>query len=386
MRGSLKLFTMFGIPVHLHWTFGLIILYAVYLGYSSAEAPGEVLFGTIWIVGFFLAIFACVLFHEFGHSLTARKYGVETQDIILTPIGGIARLERMPEKPFQEFVVAIAGPLVNVAIAILLLATGYLLYSGESWEIFSYILEKRLLAEDLSTEYIEDKGIYISNLLNFLPLLITVNVALFVFNLIPAFPMDGGRIFRALLAMRIGRVRATRAASLVGQGLAVLFVVFGLMWGQFTLTLIGVFVFTTARAENSMVQIDHVLRSHTAGELVRTNFSFISEADWMQTALQTLQQGTERSFIVTDMQEKPIGVLREQDIISASKKKDLSTPIREYTQQGIASVRPDDTLYLVYMLLRQERKGLVAVVEDGMMKGVIDDAGLETFMRLNNVK
>ena len=126
MRGSLKLFTWFGIPVFVHWTFALIFLYAFWIGYDNNLGP----FGMLWVFAILIPLFGFVLLHEYGHSLTARRYGVETKDIILTPIGGIARLERMPEKPVQEFLVAIAGPAVNVAIAIILLGLATLLFDG----------------------------------------------------------------------------------------------------------------------------------------------------------------------------------------------------------------------------------------------------------------
>ena len=132
MRSSIRLFTMFGIPVHLHWTFGLIFIYAFYIGNSQ----GAGWLGTLWIVGLFIALFGCVLLHEFGHSLTARRFGVHTQDIILTPIGGIARLERMPDRPVQEFWVAVMGPVVNVLIAIILYLFGMIMYGGVEWMYF----------------------------------------------------------------------------------------------------------------------------------------------------------------------------------------------------------------------------------------------------------
>ncbi|MBK8555366.1 MAG: site-2 protease family protein [Lewinellaceae bacterium] len=251
MRGSVKLFTMFGIPVHLHWSFGLIFLYALYIGYANSMD----FLGTMWVMIFFISLFACVLLHEYGHSLTARRYGVQTQDIILTPIGGIARLERMPEKPVQEFLVAIAGPMVNVVIAFLMLLLGMLLYQGDNWQLFTWALEQHISPElQESADVFEETGLATSWFLYFFTLLLITNLGLVVFNLIPAFPMDGGRIFRSLLAMRIGRVKATQVASIVGQVIAGLFVLYGFYAGAYTLAFIGFFVFTMARAENSMVQ------------------------------------------------------------------------------------------------------------------------------------
>jgi Zn-dependent protease/predicted transcriptional regulator len=381
MRSSLKLFTWFGIPVHLHWSFGLIFLYALWIGYANNL---DVL-NTIWLMGFFIALFACVLLHEYGHALTARRYGVRTQDIILTPIGGIARLERMPEKPMQEFLVAIAGPMVNVVLAILLYLLGKLLFQGDSWVLFNWILEQNMTfgGGENDPEVMEEIGISATGLLFYLPVLVVTNIALVVFNLIPAFPMDGGRIFRALLAMRMGRVRATQIASWLGQGIAVLFVVIGLWKSAFTLALIGVFVYTTARAENSMVRLDALVRRFKARDLMRPQFTRLSANDWMQTPIALLQQGLERHFLVFDMQDKLIGVLEEPQIVEALKKRDLSAEISQYVKPNVTVVSQDERLEYVFHLLQQRGAGLLAVAEQGEVIGVIDQAGLQNFLRLN---
>ncbi|MBK7936170.1 MAG: site-2 protease family protein [Lewinellaceae bacterium] len=385
MRSSLKLFTWFGIPVHLHWTFGLIFVYALWIGYSNHLDVT----GTLWLMGFFIALFACVLLHEYGHSLTARKYGVETKDIILTPIGGIARLERMPEKPVQEFLVAIAGPMVNVVIAIVLFGVSMLIFQGERWELFKWFLQDQLLfsgGED-SGEILEESGVSMSGILFYLPVLVATNIGLVVFNLIPAFPMDGGRIFRSLLAMRIGRVKATRAASLVGQVIAVIFIAVGLFnWQKAsTLTLIGFFVFVTARTENSMVKLEDILRRFKARDLLRRNFTRLTENDWMQTPIEMLQHGLERNFLVFDMSDKLVRALEEEDILAALKKRDFSAEIARYVQR-VEWVNTDESLQYVYHLLRQRGYSIIAVVEEGNLVGVIDEAGFQHFMRMKSVK
>ncbi len=172
-----------------------------------------------------------MLLHELGHSLTARKYGVDTKKITLLPIGGVASLERIPEDPKQELWVALAGPAVNIVIAIL---------------IYPFIAGQQLLSTDQMTS--------VNTINGFLSSLLRVNIALVVFNIIPAFPMDGGRILRALLAMKIGRTRATQIAANLGQFLAAGFVFYGLVDGNPMLILIGIFVYFGARTENVMVQ------------------------------------------------------------------------------------------------------------------------------------
>lgn len=381
MRGSLKLFTWLGIPVHLHWSFGLIFLYALWIGYANNL---DVL-NTVWLMGFFIALFGCVLLHEYGHALMARRYGVRTQDIILTPIGGIARLERMPEKPIQEFLVAIAGPLVNVVLAILLFFLGKLLFQDERWLLFNWVLEQNLTfgSEQADPEILEEIGMQASGLLFYMPVLLVTNIALVVFNLIPAFPMDGGRIFRALLAMRMGRVRATQVASWLGQGIAVLFVVIGLWKSAFTLALIGLFVFTTARAENNMVRLDALVRRFKARDLMRPQFTRLSVNDWMQTPIALLQQGLERHFLVFDLQDRLVGVLEEPQIVEALKKHDLSAEIERYAKPQVQVVPQEAGLDYVYHLLQQRGVGLLAVADAGELVGVIDQAGLQNFLRLN---
>lgn len=388
MRGSLKLFTWFGIPVHVHWTFGFILMYILWIGFASSLD----LISMIWLMGYFIALFGCVLLHEYGHALTARRYGVHTQDIILTPIGGIARLERMPEKPAQEFLVAIAGPMVNVVIAFLLFGLGWLIFDAEKWSLFKWFLENPPLfsADDESTEdMIREAGIPLSGILFYMPLLLLTNIILVVFNLIPAFPMDGGRIFRSLLAMRIGRVRATQIAAWVGQGIAILFIVAGLTGfghANITLALIGFFVFITARTENSMVRLDALLRSFTARDLMRPQYTRLMANDWMQTPIGLLQQGLERHFLVFDLDDHLIGVLEEDDILAALKKRDYSAPISQYVQPEVLVVTPDRDLQYVYHLLQQRGYGIVAVAEHDQLLGVVDQVGMQNFLRIQALK
>ncbi len=407
MRGSLKLFTWFGIPVHLHWTFGFILLYAFYLG----AFEGNGLISIVWFIGLFASLFTCVLLHEYGHALTARQYDVETQDIILTPIGGIARLEKMPEKPRQEFLVAIAGTLVNVVIAAILLLSCRIFLKPELWELIIWTVKQyfqplydffsalftgdwtalsaqfsgdRLPPEDAEemADIVNGYGLSDNSLLFYLPILIVINIMLVLFNLVPAFPMDGGRIFRALLAMRIGRPRATRVASIVGQVIAGIFVLYGLTSGQITLALIGFFVFSTARTENSMVQLDAVLQQYKARDLVRPQFTRLLVTDWMQTPITLLKEGLERHFLVFDLHDQLVGTLDESDIIAALKKRDLSVEIGEYAREPVEIVHPQESLKYVYYVLMQRRQGILAVADENGLIGVIDQEGLRHFLRL----
>ena len=408
MRGSLKLFTWFGIPVFVHWSFALIFVYAFWIGYDNNLGP----LGMLWVFGIMMPLFGFVLLHEYGHALTARRYGVNTKDIILTPIGGIARLERMPEKPVQEFFVAIAGPAVNMVIALILFAAGILLFDGIQWEIFTatirdYFSSIGLFFQQLWTlisgqisfaefnllqemeapseleEIMNETGIEVGIMLVALPAFLSINLGLALFNLLPAFPMDGGRVLRALLAVRFGRVRATQWASWIGQAVAVIFITLGFLVGNFTLGLIGFFVFMNARSENVMVQLDALLRSYKARDLMRSNFTRLHVTDWMQTPVELLRQGLERHFLVFDINDQLVGALEEEDIVAAMKKRDLSSEVAQYAQR-VELVHINESLQTIYYHLRQSGHSIVGVVDNGDLVGVIDDAGLQHFLRLQS--
>jgi Zn-dependent protease len=224
MRWSLKVASISGIEVRIHLTF---LLFLAWIWVSYYRVAG--LAGAVQGVLFVLALFACVLLHEFGHAFAARGFGIATPDITLLPIGGVARLSRIPDEPWQEFVVAIAGPLVNVVIAGALI---FVVHRSAELQQFEYLENPRV---------------------ELLSRLASVNVMLVLFNLIPAFPMDGGRILRALLAMTMPYARATQIAAWIGQGLAVVFGIFGL-FGNPLLIFIAFFIFAGAQQEARMAR------------------------------------------------------------------------------------------------------------------------------------
>lgn len=238
MKWSFRLARIAGIDVRVHATFFLLLAWFA-LGYYADGGAGAVVAG----LAFTLLIFACVLLHEFGHAVAARAFGIRTPDITLLPIGGLARLERMPEKPWQELLVALAGPAVNAIIA-------FGLY---------VVLGRFFSAADL-----ESVGTGKGELLG---QLMAVNVILLVFNLIPAFPMDGGRVLRSLLAMRLKHGRATRVAAAVGQAAAIGLGILGLL-GNPVLLFVAVFVFFAARQEAAYATVKEAARETTVGQIM----------------------------------------------------------------------------------------------------------------------
>lgn len=361
MRGSFRIAKIFGIPVELHWTFGLLFLWIIYVGYGNGDHWRE----TLWNILFVISLFICVVLHEFGHALTARKFGVQTRDIILSPIGGIARLDRLPEKPYQEFLVAAAGPAVNVVIALLL--SPYLFFSAEGKGFWQTIIS----------------GSEIQAGLPFLGGLIFLNIILAAFNLLPAFPMDGGRILRALLSIKLGRTKATRIASLIGQGLAVLLVIYALSTGSIWTAFIGVFVFFTAGQEYQSVKMDALLAQHSTAEITRSNFTRLSRFENMSAAAGILRQGLERNFLVFDEVNRITGTLSENTIIQAMRANALDLAIENFMTPQPPRVLLGDSVKQTYELLSQNPHDIFPVHNaEGDLVGVTDLSMLNHFLAL----
>ena len=247
MKWSWKIGRFAGIDVHIHATFLLLI---AFYGFTYWQQTGTVS-GTLEGIAFLLALFLSVVLHEYGHALTARRYGIKTADITLLPIGGVARLERMPDKPIQELWVALAGPAVNVVIAAVL---------------FVYLL--------VTNTFVPLTGMTLTGG-PFIERLLSVNLSLVLFNLLPAFPMDGGRVLRALLALRLDYVRATQIAATVGQGMALLFGILGLFSNPF-LVFIALFVWIGAQQEASMVQMKYALGGIPVRQAMQTEFAALN--------------------------------------------------------------------------------------------------------------
>jgi Zn-dependent protease/predicted transcriptional regulator len=275
--------------LRVHATFFLILIWIGWIGYAQGGTAAAV-----ENVIFILALFACVVAHEYGHALTARRYGIRTPDITLLPIGGLARLERMPEKPAQEIAVALAGPAVNVVI----------------WAVLMLALGGRPLP-------IEDMVASGGTLEGFLSRLAGVNLFLALFNLLPAFPMDGGRVLRAALATRMSRPRATEIAAGAGRVLAFGMGFLGLMSGNPILILIAVFIFIAAGAEAQDVSMRALSRRFAARDAMITSYQALHPDDSLQTAAQALIRTTQAEFPVLDATGHPTGLLTRSRIFAS---------------------------------------------------------------------
>jgi stage IV sporulation protein FB len=294
-----------------------------------------------------LLLFACVLAHEFGHIFTARAFGVPTPDVTLLPIGGVARLARIPEAPSQEFLIAIAGPLVNVAIAILLI-----LLAGAH-------LNARELAQVDSTQ------------ISLVDRLAEVNLFLAIFNMIPAFPMDGGRVLRALLAIRLGHVRATELAAGIGQ-----LVAFGLgflgLFGNPLLIFIAVFVYLAASSEAHLVAIRAMTRGVPVAAAMMTEFATLTPDERIDAAIETLLHTSQSEFPVVDADQRLVGLLDRHGMIRALKTLGPDARVEAAMVKDVPSVDSRSCLEDAFRLLQERSAPAIGIVNPaGRLVGLI---------------
>jgi Zn-dependent protease len=354
MRWQWKLGTFAGIDVFVHATFLLLIGWIGYSHWLQYGTIAKVAEGILFI----LALFLCVVLHEYGHALTARKYGIKTRDITLYPIGGVARLERMPEKPIEELWVALMGPAINVVIAALLFA-------------YLFVTNSLVPLTDLTVA----SG-------SFLGRLMAVNVSLVLFNLIPAFPMDGGRVLRALLAMRMDYVRATQVAATIGQGLAFILGLIGLFNNPFLL-FIAFFVWIGASQEAGMVQMKNTISGIPVTNAMQTRFETLSPVDRLDRVVKLILAGSQQDFPVVD-DGQFIGVLTRDDFIKALSEQGQNTPVMDVIQRNVPSVDSHEMVETALMRLQESGAKTLPVMHGGRFVGLVTSENITEFLMIRS--
>lgn len=370
MKSSLQIARIYGIPIQLHWTFLLIIAWIIYVvltrsGYWDWHSLG-------WTSLSVLVLFLCVVLHELGHALTARRYGVSTRNILLLPIGGLAVLERLPEKPIQELWVALAGPLVNIGLAVIC-APLLLLLPGEK---LRQIIGVVFRSEGNFFAY----GIHPWEWFVFG--LVSLNLVVAVFNLLPAFPMDGGRILRALLSIPLARIRATRIATLLGQFFAVFLLAVAWQQENWAAGIVGVFIYFHASTEYRSARQQHVLDDLSVRDAVRTQYTRLYDEDQMERAHQLMRTNEEHYFLIFDRWHTLLGVLDREAIQRAAKARQLQDPIRDWFSSAFQYVQENDPLSLALEVLEKQEAGILPVCNPyGRVVGLIDHTGLNELAR-----
>ncbi len=357
MGKTFHICTIAGIPLKVHWTFGLTLLFVAYVVHlHNLTTAASIGFSLLVLV-----MFICVILHEFGHAMAARRYNIKTLDIIISPIGGLARLQDIPQEPIKELVIALAGPAVNVIIATIIgcylhfvLGTE-LIPSGDNLELLGYSID-------------------------FLKFVFTINIMLFVFNLIPAFPMDGGRVMRALLSMKLERVLATRVAMWLARLISFAFVAIALNTHNITLGLIGLFVYIMSGKEYAYVKM--IKRaSSTVSEVLQSQFTKLKTTDSYQSVIEAYQKGNEKNFLVYDESENLVGSIPEVFIKDAVKTNHYPESIIDLMSTKVAIIAPTSILRKVANMMSHEGIAICAVQEGDELIGVLDRYAVERFMK-----
>lgn len=345
MRWSWKIGTISGIGIFVNVSFLVLIALVMMLGFADKKSIS----GVLQLVALILVLFGIIVLHELGHALTARRFGIRTQDITLLLFGGVARLERMPRQPWQEFLIAVAGPAVNVVLAFVLSAALLGL------TVLSYVMQWNILNSALAM---------------FLFQLISINVMLVLFNMLPAFPMDGGRVLRAILASKLDYVRATTIAAKVGQVMAVLFGLMGLIWFNPFLVFIALFVWMGAAQEASSVRIQSAVSGIPVSRVMVTDFRVLAPEDELSRAVEFVLAGFQHDFPVLD-QGRFVGVLTRADMVKTLASQGQDTRVDEVMRTDIRTADASEMLEPVIPRLQVAPGRTLPVVKDGQIVGML---------------
>jgi len=359
---SLKIGRIAGIDVYVHWTFSLLVIWF----FLAQLFTGQGVVGGLVAVLFLCTIFLCVVLHELGHALTARHFGIRTRDITLMVLGGVARLERMPRNPVHEMLVAVAGPAVNVVIgAALLLAI--------------------VLRGSFGVSMAPEEAMGLNSVSQFLHLVFVANVVLVVFNALPAFPMDGGRVLRALLAMRLDYVEATQVAAKVGQAMAIAFALIGLLLGWWLLLFVAIFVFLGAQAEASATQTRDAFAGVPVGRAMVTRFTALPSDATLADAARELLAGTQPDFPVVEG-EGVVGIVAQSDLVRALAGGEPGSPVTEVMRTDCLRVHADDMLDHVVERMQQSECPIALVMDDRELVGILTQDNLTEFLMLQQAR
>ncbi|SIT10844.1 site-2 protease family protein [Belliella pelovolcani] len=351
MKLSLYLGTYKRVKVFIHWTFSLLLLWII-ISNLRANTPVE---DILWTLLFVFGLFFCVILHEFGHALAAQKYGINTKDITLLPIGGLARLEKIPEEPKQELWVAIAGPLVNIGIFVIL--SIILAFTG-------YDLER-----------LENLNINGSTMILYLA---SANLILALFNMLPAFPMDGGRVLRAFLAIRLPRAKATRIAGSIGQLLAIAFVFYGL-FNNPILVLIGIFIFLGAAAEVNHTSQASFLKGFKVKDAMMLKFQILAYDAPLSKATEKLLDSQATHFVVVK-DDVAVGTLSKDQIIQGLKEGGSNLKIEEVTDFNPFKIETEESLEEAWRNMMTKQRKVAFVIENGHFLGILDQENITEFI------
>ena len=361
MRNSLKLLSIRGVDIRLHFTFPLILIYAALQFGVLAGSLSGALFGVAAIT----ILFVLVTLHELGHTFAAQHYGIEVKQIVLSPLGGVAQLREMPDRPMQELVIAAAGPAVNFAAAAVMIAAA--LVFGQN-------------LTGLIGGLPGAGGFDLPALFRYI---FTANLLLAAFNLLPAFPLDGGRILRALLALRLDYVRATTISATIGRLAAVGLGIYGLLTGGIFMILIAFFIFTAAGQEARYVRYRRLLRGYTVEHAYSATAYRLHPAMTLRQAADLMLLGKQKSFAVVE-DEALDGFLPVGDLLRALQTQRPFALVGDLMRRDVMPVLPSEELFDVERRMIEEQLDALPVVAGGRYLGLITLDQIDTLRQLVN--
>jgi Zn-dependent protease/CBS domain-containing protein len=354
MKHALYLGSILGVKIYVHWTFIFLIGWIVVTGLRS-NLP---LNAFLWTFGLTLTVFGCIVLHELSHAMVARKFGIATKHITLLPIGGIAQFESAPQKPKHELLIALAGPALNIIIAALL---------------FPFVNVHELIQlESLMT----------INTTNFLFSLIVINVWLAIFNLIPAFPMDGGRVLRALLSFRIDHAKATKIAAAIGQAFGLVFFFAGFLYNPM-LIFIGLLVFLGGQYEYALIDTMRLLQSFTVRDVLMREVPTMINSSTLKNAGDQLLNTQSKNFVVV-ADGKPVGTINRDEIIQAVHEKGEKERLDKVMITNLTYANESTSLDEAWKMMRDRKVSMLLVGSNGHLQGIVDEENLAEFIQLKS--
>ena len=355
MKWSIPMGRVWGIPIRMHLTFILLLAWIGWLGWTV-----DGLSSSLWALALIICLFACVVLHELGHSFVAMRFGARVRSVTLFPIGGVASMQSIPEKPYQELLVSIAGPLVNVVIALVLMAArgGY--------------------------HTLGEQNVFPMSIGELVDALMNANLILAVFNLIPAFPMDGGRVLRSVLALFLPFPRATSVAATLGQILAVGFVLVGLVKNPF-LVIIGIFIFFGAESEERTVRVKSMLRDVLVKDVMVTDFVNIGPEDTVARCLENVYHRKQEDFVV-EFEGRLVGIVARKDWLEALHSGGPQSKVESIMRRHFITVIPKTPLSRLYQDLWHLKQGVFPVVEDGKLVGLLTTEDVSRFLMVQAIR
>ena len=355
MKWSYKLVRIAGIDVSVHITFFLLLLWFAMVSWRQTQEWSAVLTG----IAFILVLFACVVMHEFGHALTARRFGINTRGITLLPIGGVASLEKMPDDPKEEIQVALAGPAVNGVIATLL------------W-LYFVATSSMPTVDDVS-----------NNDIPFLFQIMVINIMLAVFNLLPAFPMDGGRVLRAVFALFMPHNDATQRAAMVGQTFAFALAVLGIMYNPWLILIAG-FIWLAGSAEANMEKMQTSLHKIPVADAMITDFHQMDSHDTLQAVIDATLHGSQKDYPVIEG-GRPRYVLTQSALLQALQSHSPDSRLKELELPDIVLADHDESVESIFKRLQgEQRPALVGVMQNGRLAGIVNLDNILELIRINS--